>query len=81
MARPTPHARKAVVPAVFEVLAKTGPGRGGPVHAVVFTGRRYDTGGRGEYLRATVRPACRREDIGPEFRARLRHFAAAELAG
>ncbi|MGW1621592.1 UTP--glucose-1-phosphate uridylyltransferase [Streptomyces sp. NPDC002172] len=92
--------RYVLDPAVFEVLAKTGPGRGGeiqltdalrtmardpriggPVHAVVFTGRRYDTGDRGEYLRATVRLACRREDIGPEFRAWLRHFTAAELAG
>ena len=86
-------------PAVFEVLAKTAPGRGGeiqltdalrtmaqdpalggPVHAVVFTGRRYDTGDRGEYLRATVRLACRRDDVGPEFRAWLRAFAAGELA-
>ncbi|MFF8959200.1 UTP--glucose-1-phosphate uridylyltransferase GalU [Streptomyces sp. NPDC014894] len=50
------------------------PSLGGPVHAVVFRGRRYDTGDRGEYLRAVVRLACEREDLGPEFRAWLSEF-------
>ncbi|MGW5804065.1 UTP--glucose-1-phosphate uridylyltransferase GalU, partial [Streptomyces bacillaris] len=45
---------------------------GGPVHGVVFKGRRYDTGDRGDYLRAIVRLACEREDLGPEFRSWLR---------
>ena len=49
---------------------------GGPVHGVVFKGRRYDTGDRGDYLRAIVRLACEREDLGPEFRAWLRGFVA-----
>ncbi|WP_406450036.1 UTP--glucose-1-phosphate uridylyltransferase GalU [Streptomyces sp. NBC_00876] len=53
--------------------------RGGPVHGVVFRGRRYDTGDRGDYLRAIVRLACEREDLGPEFRTWLRGFVAAEL--
>ncbi|PZT75051.1 MULTISPECIES: UTP--glucose-1-phosphate uridylyltransferase GalU [unclassified Streptomyces] len=52
---------------------------GGPVHGVVFRGRRYDTGDRGDYLRAIVRLACEREDLGPDFRTWLRSFAAAEL--
>ncbi|MFI0939100.1 UTP--glucose-1-phosphate uridylyltransferase [Streptomyces sp. NPDC021020] len=52
---------------------------GGPVHGVVFTGRRYDTGDRGDYLRAIVRLACEREDLGPDFRQWLRDFAAKEL--
>ena len=43
---------------------------GGPVHGVVFKGRRYDTGDRGDYLRAIVRLACEREDLGPDFRVR-----------
>ncbi|MER7855294.1 UTP--glucose-1-phosphate uridylyltransferase GalU [Streptomyces bacillaris] len=47
---------------------------GGPVHGVVFRGRRYDTGDRGDYLRAIVRLACEREDLGPEFRSWLRTF-------
>ncbi|MCM2414114.1 UTP--glucose-1-phosphate uridylyltransferase GalU [Streptomyces sp. RKAG290] len=52
---------------------------GGPVHGVVFRGRRYDTGDRGDYLRAIVRLACEREDLGPDFRAWLRGFVASEL--
>ncbi|MFI8289943.1 UTP--glucose-1-phosphate uridylyltransferase [Streptomyces sp. ms191] len=49
---------------------------GGPVHGVVFKGRRYDTGDRGDYLRAIVRLACEREDLGPGFREWLRGFVA-----
>ncbi|MBO0916928.1 UTP--glucose-1-phosphate uridylyltransferase GalU [Streptomyces sp. NBC_01260] len=52
---------------------------GGPVHGVVFRGRRYDTGDRGDYLRAIVRLACEREDLGPDFRTWLRGYVAAEL--
>ncbi len=90
--------RYVLDPAVFEVLRKTEPGRGGeiqltdalqtlaadpsiggPVHGVVFKGRRYDTGDRGDYLRAIVRLACEREDLGPDFRQWLRGFATKEL--
>ncbi|MCT9011901.1 sugar phosphate nucleotidyltransferase, partial [Streptomyces rhizosphaerihabitans] len=49
---------------------------GGPVHGVVFKGRRYDTGDRGDYLRAIVRLACEREDLGPDFRTWLRSYVA-----
>jgi len=49
---------------------------GDPVHGVVFRGRRYDTGDRGDYLRAIVRLACERPDIGPEFRQWLEDFVA-----
>ncbi|MFH8346167.1 UTP--glucose-1-phosphate uridylyltransferase GalU [Streptomyces sp. NPDC018045] len=55
------------------------PGLGGPVHGVVFKGRRYDTGDRGDYLRAIVRLACEREDLGPEFRTWLRSFVSEEM--
>ncbi len=51
----------------------------GPVHGVVFTGRRYDTGDRGDYLRAIVRLACEREDLGPDFRAWLRSYVNEEM--
>ncbi|MGW0935650.1 UTP--glucose-1-phosphate uridylyltransferase GalU [Streptomyces sp. NPDC002666] len=54
------------------------PGLGGSVHAVVFRGRRYDTGDRGDYLRAVVRLACEREDLGPDFRAWLGEFVKEE---
>ncbi|MEU7165166.1 UTP--glucose-1-phosphate uridylyltransferase GalU [Streptomyces morookaense] len=55
------------------------PGLGGPVHGVVFTGRRYDTGDRGDYLRAIVRLACEREDLGPDFKAWLRRYVTEEM--
>ena len=52
---------------------------GGPVHGVVFQGRRYDTGDRGDYLRAIVRLACEREDLGPDFRSWLRSYVTEEM--
>ncbi|WP_344567396.1 UTP--glucose-1-phosphate uridylyltransferase GalU [Streptomyces axinellae] len=52
---------------------------GGPVHGVVFRGRRYDTGDRGDYLRAIVRLACEREDLGPDFRDWLRSYVTEEM--
>ncbi|WP_336321398.1 UTP--glucose-1-phosphate uridylyltransferase GalU [Streptomyces lavendofoliae] len=54
---------------------------GGPVHGVVFKGRRYDTGDRGDYLRAIVRLACEREDLGPDFRNWLRGYVTEEMQG
>ena len=51
---------------------------GGGVHGVVFRGRRYDTGDRLDYLKAVVRLACEREDLGPELRAWLREFVQGE---
>lgn len=47
---------------------------GGPVHGVIFKGRRYDTGDKLGYLQATVRLASEREDLGPEFRSWLQEF-------
>ena len=52
---------------------------GGPVHGVVFRGRRYDTGDKADYLRSIVQIACDREDLGPDFRAWLATFAAQRL--
>ncbi|MDX2707611.1 UTP--glucose-1-phosphate uridylyltransferase [Streptomyces sp. PA03-6a] len=90
--------RYVLDPAVFAVLGKTQPGRGGeiqltdalrelaqqdgpdgPVHGVIFTGRRYDTGDRGDYLRAIVRLACERDDLGPDFRSWLRTYVSEEM--
>ncbi|MFI6107683.1 UTP--glucose-1-phosphate uridylyltransferase GalU [Streptomyces sp. NPDC093595] len=51
----------------------------GPVHGVVFSGRRYDTGDRLGFLQATVRLACEREDLGPEFRAWLGEFVGRDV--
>ncbi|NYI07779.1 UTP--glucose-1-phosphate uridylyltransferase GalU [Allostreptomyces psammosilenae] len=90
--------RYVLDPAIFEVLRRTPPGRGGeiqltdalktlaqregdggPVHGVLFKGRRYDTGDRADYLRAVVRLACEREDLGPGFRSWLREFVEQEI--
>jgi UTP--glucose-1-phosphate uridylyltransferase len=62
-------------------LAVRDAGAGGPVHGVLFSGRRYDTGNRGDYLRAIVRLACEREDLGPEFRDWLKTYVDEELRG
>ena len=47
---------------------------GGPVHGVLFRGRRYDTGDRADYLRAVVRLAVERDDLGPALLDWLRDF-------
>ncbi|RII14977.1 UTP--glucose-1-phosphate uridylyltransferase [Streptomyces sp. YIM 130001] len=92
--------RYVLDPAVFGILRRTEPGRGGeiqltdalqqlvadekaggPVHGVVFKGRRYDTGDRSDYLRAIVRLACEREDLGPEFRSWLQRYVTEEMQG
>lgn len=78
---------------IFAVLRETPPGSGGeiqltdamaamldagtPVHGVVFEGRRYDTGDRGDYLKAVVEMACERDDLGPAFREWLKDFVGA----
>ena len=54
-------------------------GEHGPVHGVVFEGRRYDTGDRLEYLKTVVRLATERDDLGPDFAAWLKTFVAEEL--
>ena len=48
--------------------------QGGGVYGVVFRGRRYDTGDRLDYLKAVVRIAADRPDLGPEFRQWLTEF-------
>jgi UTP--glucose-1-phosphate uridylyltransferase len=53
----------------------------GPVHGVVFRGRRYDTGDRIEYLKTVVRLASERDDLGPEFRPWLHDFVKTEMKG
>ena len=42
---------------------------GGGVYAVVFKGRRYDTGDKLSYLKAVVSLATEREDLGPGLRS------------
>ncbi|MER6459748.1 UTP--glucose-1-phosphate uridylyltransferase GalU [Streptomyces sp. NPDC001228] len=88
--------RYVLDPAMFGVLERTAPGRGGEiqltdalralaaegtVHGVVFDGLRYDTGDKADYLRTVVRLACERPDLGPGFTAWLKEFVADLTAG
>ncbi len=81
-------------PAIFDVLRRTEPGRGGEiqltdalmtlagmdrehgggVHGVMFRGRRFDTGGKVDYLRTLVHFACERPEVAEEFVPWLRKF-------
>ncbi len=89
--------RYVLAPEIFAALRETTPGAGGeiqltdairalatagqPVHGVVFSGRRYDTGDRLDYLKAVVRLAVERDDLGPAFRDFLIAFTADLKAG
>ena len=55
-------------------LAKRGPADGGPVHGVLFHGRRYDTGNKLDYLRTLVQFACERSDLAEEIVPWLRKY-------
>ncbi len=84
--------RYVLSPQVFDVLRETEPGRGGeiqltdalatlvargePVHGVVFSGRRYDTGDKLDYLKAVIRLAAERDDLGPALRTWLHEFVS-----
>lgn len=81
-------------PAIFDVLERTEPGRGGEiqltdallelvtmsadtgggVHAVIFDGRRYDTGDKLSYLKANVILASDDDELGGPLRAWLAEF-------
>lgn len=77
--------RYVLKPEIFDVLARTEPGKGGeiqltdaleelaadesiagPVLGVVFSGRRYDTGDRLDYIKSNILLALDREDLGPD---------------
>ena len=47
----------------------------GGVRGVVFTGRRYDTGDKLDFIKATLRIAIDRDDLGPELKSWLKGFA------
>jgi UTP--glucose-1-phosphate uridylyltransferase len=83
--------RYVLPPEIFDALRRTPLGRRGeleltdamrvlgqdgmPIHGVVFSGRRYDTGDRQDYLRAVVRLACEHPELGADFTAWLTDFA------
>jgi UTP--glucose-1-phosphate uridylyltransferase len=79
--------RYILTPAIFDVLEKTTPGAGGELQltdamrnllqqermwAYVYEGKRYDTGDKLGFLKATVEFALQREDLGGPFREYLK---------
>jgi len=61
----------------LRTLAQLSDEAGEPVHGVVFSGRRYDTGDRVDYLKAVIRLACERADLGVELYPWLEEYVAA----
>jgi UTP--glucose-1-phosphate uridylyltransferase len=47
----------------------------GAVRAVIFKGRRYDTGDKLDFIKATLRIAIDREDIGADLREFIKDFS------
>ena len=81
--------RFVITPEVFEVLEQTAPGKGGEiqltdalrvmahagnVYAYCFEGKRYDTGDKLGFLKATVEYALRRDDLGDDFHTYLKNL-------
>jgi len=81
--------RYILTPAIFDVLEKTTPGAGGELQltdamrnllqqermwAYVYEGKRYDTGDKLGFLKATVEFALQREDLGGPFREYLKNL-------
>ncbi|WP_322479272.1 UTP--glucose-1-phosphate uridylyltransferase GalU [Nesterenkonia sp. HG001] len=58
----------------LQTMASTPAEQGGGVHAVVFRGRRYDTGDKLSYIKAVVTLAVDREDLGADLRTWLKEF-------
>ncbi|UJP41093.1 UTP--glucose-1-phosphate uridylyltransferase GalU [Cellulomonas palmilytica] len=61
-------------------LMNTPAEQGGGVTGVVFRGRRYDTGDRLDYLKAVVRIAVDRPDLGPDFKDWLEKYVAGSMS-
>lgn len=77
--RQTPPGRGGEIQLTDALRTLAGRGdeeEGGPVHGVLFRGRRYDTGDKLGYLTATVRLASERADIGPAFTKWLHEYVA-----
>lgn len=81
--------RYVITPDVFDVLDQTKPGKGNEIQltdalramahtekvfAYNFSGKRYDTGDKLGFLKATVEFALRREDLGEDFKEYLKNI-------
>ncbi|MEU7717068.1 UTP--glucose-1-phosphate uridylyltransferase [Streptomyces tibetensis] len=75
---PPGHGGEIQLTDALDSLARSRSARA-PVHGVLFSGRRYDTGDRADYLRSIVRLACEHDDLGPDFRAWLTAFVSHHL--
>jgi len=88
--------RYILTPEIFDHLEKTAAGRGGEIqltdglkrllqrqaiYAYRFNGKRYDTGDKLGFLKATVEFALRRHDLGGPFRSYLRELDLGRPAG
>ena len=64
-----------------DALAKLAeaPELAGGVHAVIFRGRRYDTGDKLSYLKSVFQVALDREDVGPDLRAWITSYLAGNV--
>jgi UTP--glucose-1-phosphate uridylyltransferase len=56
------------------MAAAQNPDRAGGVMGVIFRGRRYDTGDKLDFIKATLKLGVDREDIGEELRTWLKDF-------
>jgi UTP--glucose-1-phosphate uridylyltransferase len=83
--------RYVLSPEIFPILRATAPGRGGEIQltdalavlaargdlcGMIFRGRRYDTGDRLSWLKATIQLAVERPDLGPGLLPWLRDLVA-----
>ncbi|MHB1286991.1 MAG: UTP--glucose-1-phosphate uridylyltransferase GalU [Leptospirales bacterium] len=88
--------RYLLTPDVFPILRNQTPGVGGeiqltdalntlarsrPVYGLEIVGERFDTGDKMGFLKATVRFALKRPDLGPEFRRFLSEVMSRETPG
>ena len=79
--------RYILTPAIFEMLGSIEPGAGGElqltdglkhllkkekIYGYLFEGKRYDTGDKLGFLKATVEFALKRDDLGEDFRQYLK---------
>jgi UTP--glucose-1-phosphate uridylyltransferase len=85
--------RYVLTPEIFGILEKTKPGIGGEIQltdamrtllkdqkffGLVFEGKRYDTGNRLGFLKATVEYALNRDDVGRDFRDYIKDLVCKE---
>jgi UTP--glucose-1-phosphate uridylyltransferase len=85
--------RYVFTPRIFDMIDQVEPGKGGEiqltdaimlllaeqdVYGAVFSGGRFDTGNKLDYLRAVVELASERPDLGPQFKSWLVDFVRAQ---